>query len=165
MAVCSWFRDWSSYPIRFFRRAQVDRSIFAFGSLRHRGDGYGLRNVRDQQFSQQIIGTTAAYHRPFTGLLQYQGAVYASVKSAGILMLIASKSGCISVSKLVSETDNVWTLEVENSLHRVSKKDSRQRAFNAMSDALEWAGADQEMIDHFVALEAEKSAVSNQVLG
>ena len=81
------------------------------------------------------------------------------------IMLIASKSGCISVSKLVSETDNVWTLEVENSLHRVSKKDSRQRAFNAMSDALEWAGADQEMIDHFVALEAEKSAVSNQVLG
>jgi RNA-splicing ligase RtcB len=80
-------------------------------------------------------------------------------------MLIASKSGCISASKLVSETDTAWTLEVENSLHRVSKTDSRQRAFNAMSDALKWAGAEQEMIDHFVALEAEKSDVSNQVHG
>jgi RNA-splicing ligase RtcB len=80
-------------------------------------------------------------------------------------MLIASKSGCISASKLVSETDKAWTLEVENSLHRLSKTDSRQRAFSAMSDALEWAGAEQEMIDHFVALEAEELAVSNQVPG
>jgi RNA-splicing ligase RtcB len=80
-------------------------------------------------------------------------------------MLIASKSGCISASRLISETDKIWTLEVENSLHRVSKSDSRQRAFNLMSDALKWAGAEREMIDHFVALEAEKSDVSNQVVG
>jgi RNA-splicing ligase RtcB len=72
-------------------------------------------------------------------------------------MLIASKSGCISAAKLVSETDKAWTLEVESNLCRVSKSDSRRRAFNAMSDALKWAGADQEMIDHFVDLEAKSN--------
>jgi hypothetical protein len=77
-------------------------------------------------------------------------------------MLIASKSGCISVSRLVSETDNVWTLEVENSLHRVSKTDSQQRAFNAMSDALKWTGAEVELIEHFTALEAETQRIEQE---
>jgi hypothetical protein len=78
-------------------------------------------------------------------------------------MLIASKNGCISAAKLVSETDKAWKLEVENKVRRVTKTDSRQRAFNYMSDALKWAGADQETIDHFVALEAESKKLPAQV--
>ncbi|WAT32128.1 hypothetical protein [Pseudomonas sp. GXZC] len=72
-------------------------------------------------------------------------------------MLLASKNGNISASKLLSETDRAWTLEVEKRSVRVSKSGTHQRAFRLMSDALTWAGGDQDLIDHFLALEAEKS--------
>jgi len=77
-------------------------------------------------------------------------------------MLVASKNGDISVAKLISETRNVWVLEVENSEVRVSKSDTRQRAFRDMTDALEWAGAEPELIGHFAALTAEKSVPVDQ---
>ena len=73
-------------------------------------------------------------------------------------MLVASKNGDISNAKLIRETRNVWVLEVEKREVRVSKSDTRQRAFCDMSDALEWAGAEPELIEHFAALNAEKAA-------
>ncbi|WP_054076205.1 MULTISPECIES: hypothetical protein [Pseudomonas syringae group] len=80
-------------------------------------------------------------------------------------MLLASKNGNISASKLLNETDKAWTLEVEKRSVRVSKSDTYQRAFKLMSDALTWAGGDQDLIDHFRALEAEKSLVSQAGTG
>ncbi|WP_162874449.1 hypothetical protein [Pseudomonas viridiflava] len=73
-------------------------------------------------------------------------------------MLIASKSGNISVATLISETDKAWTLIVENREVQVSKSDRRQRAFNDMSDALKWTNADKELIEHFLALDSGKNA-------
>lgn len=78
-------------------------------------------------------------------------------------MLLASKTGNISAAKLLSETDNVWLLAVERREVRVSKADSHQRAFTAMSEALKWTGAESELIEHFVALEAAEAAPGNQV--
>lgn len=77
-------------------------------------------------------------------------------------MLVASKSGNISAARLINETDQAWTLEIENREYRVSKNDTQQRAFYAMSDALKWTGAEQELIEHFVALEAEQVATNKQ---
>lgn len=77
-------------------------------------------------------------------------------------MLVASKSGNISAAKLVSETGTAWMLEIENRGCCVSKTDTQQRVFYAMSDALKWAGGEQELIEHFVALEAEQLASSEQ---
>lgn len=74
-------------------------------------------------------------------------------------MLIASKNGSITAAKLVSETDKAWTLEVEKRIRRLSKTDARQRAFNDMSEALTWAGAEPELIEHFAA---EKSIPADQ---
>lgn len=68
-------------------------------------------------------------------------------------MLLASKSGDVSAAKLLSETDNTWLLLVEKTEVRVSKSDSRRRAFDKMSEALEWAGADTELIEHFATEE------------
>ncbi|EPG9766654.1 hypothetical protein M0K88_004921, partial [Escherichia coli] len=72
-------------------------------------------------------------------------------------MLLASKNGDISAAKLISETANVWVLEVEKREVKVSKKDTRQRAFRDMTEALEWAEAEPELIANFVALMASKS--------
>jgi predicted RNase H-like HicB family nuclease len=77
-------------------------------------------------------------------------------------MLLASKNGDISAAELISETDNIWVLEVEKREVRVSKGDTRQRAFREMTDALEWAEADPELIEHFVGLMASKAAPGNQ---
>lgn len=79
-------------------------------------------------------------------------------------MLIASKSGNISAAKLVSETDNTWTLEVGKRQVRISKSDKQQRAFHDMSDALKWAGAEQELIDHFVELDADKAPLNTSAV-
>lgn len=78
-------------------------------------------------------------------------------------MLLASKNGDISAAKLISETPNVWVLEIEKREVRVSKGDTRQRAFREMTDALQWAEADPELIEHFVQLMAGKAAPGNQV--
>jgi hypothetical protein len=75
-------------------------------------------------------------------------------------MLLACKSGTISAAKLVNETENAWTLEVEKSEILVNKSDPRYRAFNAMSDALEWSRAEQGLIDHFTEMEAKKTTTS-----
>lgn len=77
--------------------------------------------------------------------------------SAATGMLLASKSGDISAAKLISETPNTWVLEIEKREVRVSKADTRQRAFREMTDALEWADADPELIEHFVELMAAKN--------
>lgn len=79
-------------------------------------------------------------------------------------MLLASKNGDISAAKLISETANVWVLEVEKREVKVSKKDTRQRAFRDMTEALEWAEAEPELIANFVALMASKSNPDNQLL-
>lgn len=77
-------------------------------------------------------------------------------------MLIASKNGSITAAKLISETDEAWTLEVEKRKRRLSKTDSRQRAFNDMSEAMKWAGAEPELIEHFAALTAGKAVPTDQ---
>lgn len=77
-------------------------------------------------------------------------------------MLISSKNGSITAAKLISETDEAWTLEVEKRKRRLSKTDSRQRAFNDMSEALRWSKAAPELIEHFAALDAQKVIPSNQ---
>lgn len=64
-------------------------------------------------------------------------------------MLIASRSGTISAAKLITETDQAWLLEVEKREIRISKSDRHQRAFTQMDEALEWAGAEPELIEHF----------------
>lgn len=71
-------------------------------------------------------------------------------------MLLASKTGNISAAKLVSETDKAWTLLVEKNEVRISKTDIHRRAFSDMSDALKWAEAEPELIEHFVELDAKK---------
>lgn len=78
-------------------------------------------------------------------------------------MLLASKNGDISASKLISETRNVWVLEVEKREVRVSKGDPRQRAFSEMTDALEWAEADPALIEHFVELMAAKPSTRSKI--
>lgn len=72
-------------------------------------------------------------------------------------MLLASKNGNISAAELISETSEVWVLKVEKSEYRVSKSDSRQRAFKRMSEALQWSSNDQELIDHWVDRDAAES--------
>jgi hypothetical protein len=66
-------------------------------------------------------------------------------------MLIASKNGDITAADLVSETDKVWLLDIplEKRQVRISKTDTHQRPFNDMVDALTWAGAEPELIEHF----------------
>jgi|GEM_PF-5552990 len=64
-------------------------------------------------------------------------------------MLIASRSGTISAAKLIAETNQAWILEVEKREVRISKSDPRQRAFVHMDEALEWAGAEPELVEHF----------------
>ncbi|KAA8704139.1 hypothetical protein [Pseudomonas cannabina] len=78
-------------------------------------------------------------------------------------MLLASKSGDISAAKLISETPNTWVLRIEKREVRVSKGDTRQRAFREMTDALKWAEADPELIQYFVELKAAKDSPSIQV--
>lgn len=73
-------------------------------------------------------------------------------------MLLATKGGTISASKLVRETDTEWHLLVEKRPLTISKKDKAVRAFQNMSDALKWTGADRELIDHFVQQEAAEAA-------
>ncbi|MGG5276379.1 hypothetical protein [Pseudomonas syringae pv. coryli] len=78
-------------------------------------------------------------------------------------MLLASKNGDVSAAKLISETPNVWVLEIEKREVRVSKRDTRQRAFREMTDALQWSEADPKLIEYFFQLKAGKAAPSNQV--
>jgi hypothetical protein len=79
-------------------------------------------------------------------------------------MLVASKNGDVSAAQLISETRHVWVLEVEKRELRVSKSDTHQRAFRNMSDALKWAGAEPELIAHFVDLDTAKAVPDSQVL-
>lgn len=80
-------------------------------------------------------------------------------------MLIASRSGNISAARLIKETDKAWVLVVEKREVCISKSDSRRRVFNDMSDALKWAGAEPELIEHFVVAQeaSAKAAPGNQV--
>lgn len=73
-------------------------------------------------------------------------------------MLIASKAGTISASTLVRENGTHWVLEVEKSEVLVSKTEGADRAFNNMVDALKWAEADQELIDHFTSLTTARTS-------
>lgn len=73
-------------------------------------------------------------------------------------MLLAIKSGNISASKLISETDTEWHLLVEKQAVTISKTDKHARAFRLMSDALKWAGAESELIEDFVQKEAAETA-------
>jgi hypothetical protein len=84
------------------------------------------------------------------------------VTTTGNGILLSSKRGDVSAATLLSETPNEWVLKVEKREVRVSKTDQRQRAFRNMSDALEWSGAEPELIAHFVALDAAKGEVSSQ---
>lgn len=78
-------------------------------------------------------------------------------------MLVASKSGNISAARLINETDRAWVLVVAKREIRISKSDNQRRVFGDMSNALKWAGAEPELIEHFVAQEAAKAASGNQV--
>ncbi|OWJ92314.1 hypothetical protein B6S59_20905 [Pseudomonas sp. A46] len=78
-------------------------------------------------------------------------------------MLIASKSGDIAAAMLIRETDKGWLLEVEKLEVRLSKSDDRRRAFEKMSDALTWAGAEQELIRHFTELEAAEADAAKKL--
>ncbi|MBX8588582.1 hypothetical protein K5D56_04240 [Pseudomonas cichorii] len=73
-------------------------------------------------------------------------------------VLLASKNGDISAAKLISETPNVWVLEIEKREVRVSKRDTRLRAFREMTDAMQWVEADPELIEQFSQLMAAKAA-------
>ena len=73
-------------------------------------------------------------------------------------MLLASKGGTISASKLISETETDWHLLVEKRTLTISKSDKANRAFVKMSDALKWTGAERELIDHFLETEAAEAA-------
>lgn len=64
-------------------------------------------------------------------------------------LLLASKSGDITATKLIRETDCAWHLQIEGRDVRVSKTDPRRRTFENMKDALEWAGAEPELIAEF----------------
>lgn len=76
-------------------------------------------------------------------------------------MLLASRNGNISAAKLISESDNDWLLKVEKRQVRISKSDTHRRAFHNMSEALEWAGAESKLIEHFTELEAAKRLPAN----
>ena len=73
-------------------------------------------------------------------------------------MILASKSGTLSVAKFISETNKAWTLEIEESEVEVSKKDKKYRVFapQCMAEALKWSGADQSFIDDFKEDEASR---------
>ncbi|WP_095158311.1 hypothetical protein [Pseudomonas sp. Irchel 3E13] len=77
-------------------------------------------------------------------------------------MLLASKSGNISAAKLVSETDTEWQLQVEKRELSISKTDKQMRAFKDMSEALTWAGAEAELIEHFRAQDEAKADEGTQ---
>lgn len=78
-------------------------------------------------------------------------------------MLIASKTGDICAAKLISETDAAWVLKVEKKDVRISKTDHHRRVFVEMADALKWAGAEQELIEHFENQSAPSEQTSNPV--
>ncbi|MCK1788817.1 hypothetical protein [Pseudomonas violetae] len=73
-------------------------------------------------------------------------------------MLIASKCGTISAGTLIRESGTHWVLSVEKSEVLVSKTKGADRAFNNMVDALKWAEADQELVDHFTSLMAARAS-------
>lgn len=73
-------------------------------------------------------------------------------------MLIASKTGNITVAKLLDETPNAWALEVERREVRVSKADTHERVFSRMSEALKWAGAEADLIQHAQEFESAEAA-------
>lgn len=77
-------------------------------------------------------------------------------------MLLASKNGSISAAELISETSDAWILKVEKAECRISKSDSRKRAFKRMSEALKWSSNDQELIDHWVARDAAESVPNSE---
>lgn len=73
-------------------------------------------------------------------------------------VFVACKNGDISCAKLISETDKSWLVEIEKKQRRISKTDKRTTVFKLMSDALKWSCNDQSLIDHFVTLDAAKTA-------
>ncbi|NMY12056.1 hypothetical protein PVE_R2G0949 [Pseudomonas veronii 1YdBTEX2] len=70
-------------------------------------------------------------------------------------MIVASKSGCISVVDLIKDTKNIWIVMDERVEKTISKTDMHTRGFDLMSDALKWAGAETELIQSFLASEAK----------
>ncbi|QHF00483.1 hypothetical protein LCG56_29275 (plasmid) [Pseudomonas cannabina pv. alisalensis] len=70
-------------------------------------------------------------------------------------MLVASKSGLISVVDLIEETKKTWVVMDEKVKKTISKTDPNTRSFNLMSDALKWVGAEPELIQTFLASEAK----------
>ncbi|KPC02103.1 hypothetical protein QO021_29830 (plasmid) [Pseudomonas amygdali pv. lachrymans] len=77
-------------------------------------------------------------------------------------MLVASKSGLISVVDLITETENSWVVMDEKVEKTISKTDTRTRGFDLMSDALKWAGAEIDLIQSFLAKESKASAEAAQ---
>jgi hypothetical protein len=76
-------------------------------------------------------------------------------------MLLASKNGDIAAANLIRETKSGWLLEVEGRSVRVSKSCNNRRAYDLMSDALVWAGAEEELIAHF--LEVERNELESRL--
>ncbi|WP_439126338.1 MAG: hypothetical protein ACNJA3_28630 (plasmid) [Pseudomonas rhizophila] len=70
-------------------------------------------------------------------------------------MLVASKTGLISVVDLIEETKKNWVVMDEKVKKTISKTDASTRGFDLMSDALKWVGAEPELIQNFLASEAK----------
>jgi hypothetical protein len=77
-------------------------------------------------------------------------------------MLVASKSGVISVVDLINETEKTWIVMDEKVEKTISKTDTYTRGFDLMSDALKWSGAEINLIQSFLAREAKASKESTQ---
>nr|WP_193069100.1 hypothetical protein [Pseudomonas fluorescens] len=72
-------------------------------------------------------------------------------------MLVASKSGLISLVDLIEENKKTWVVMDENVKKKISKTDACTRGFDLMSDALTWAGAEPELIQSFLTSEAKSA--------
>ncbi|MDU8350832.1 hypothetical protein RYA05_02870 [Pseudomonas syringae pv. actinidiae] len=75
--------------------------------------------------------------------------------------LVASKSGYISASQLISENDDVWVVLIEKNVVEISKSSTFKKVFINMSDALKWTRADKKLIAHFAEQEKLKLSVVN----
>lgn len=70
-------------------------------------------------------------------------------------MLVASKSGLISLVDLIAESQDSWVVIDEKVEKTISKTDKHTRAFDLMSDALKWSGAESKLIQSFLDREAK----------
>lgn len=70
----------------------------------------------------------------------------------------ASKNGDIAAAKLIRESTNEWRVKVEKRELCVSKSDDRRRVFGKISEALQWSGADPDLLAHFMDYEFKEQA-------